>query len=93
MITIKQRSKLYYKPDSGIIGFDCEGKEIKIGDDLEVVKAEEMRENDPKYVFCSVGKTGKASHGSSGPNDWFIGVRFPGNSQSIGCVDCNLRKL
>lgn len=74
------------------IGFDCDGKFIDIGDQVEVVVEEETRTGNKKYKYCSTGKTGKAQRHYNG---WTVIVKFSrfGTNQTVGCTDYYLRKI
>ena len=91
MITKDERQALRWAElPEGCIGYDCEGRVIKEGDTVEVVKADELREGNRRYEYCSVGHRGRAESHGSFPIGWFTMVVFE-NNQSVGCVDYHLR--
>jgi hypothetical protein len=90
MITEEKRMELrgQLRLSDGLIGIDCDGKLISVGDNVLVVKKEREREKHPEHSFCDVGQRGQAIKHIAG---WVIEVQFDGGS--VGCADLNLQKV
>ncbi len=80
----------------GWIGYDSEGKTIKVGDRVEVVRAEDLRRGNRDYAFCDVGAKGTVLRtGACWPIGWNVEVEFQrgASSYTVGCVDFYLKKI
>ncbi len=87
----KTRAELYELPN--FAGFDCNGHPLYFGDKIVVEAEEILRENDPKYAFCGIGKEGTIGEKKANQIEYSVSVKFEGHSQLHGCIDRHLRKI
>lgn len=98
MITYKERESLStnYLLENGFAGYDCNGNPFKIGDSVEVIKEEKLRENNSRWQYCSNGKKGKVVKGIGYFANWVASIKFTnetGEENTAGCTDFYLLKV
>ena len=95
-LTEEEREKLNSEKPGDVLGYDCHGNVIKVGDRVEVCEEDSERSGKHEFAFCGAGKRGVAVRLEHRLLcRCIMSVEFPSGQTYIrvGCLDSQLRRI